>query len=100
MEKLTNNIIMCLRKQVKELHTKGDNIGLSDRIEYAVVNYIIKLASTNDSLAVVMKKKSNQKDIKDDSTVIKESEINSLTIELTKAHKTLYNDIYKQINKK
>lgn len=100
MEKLTNNIIMWLRKQVKESHTKGLVVGLSGGIDSAVVTYLIKLAFPNDSLAVVMPIKSNPDDIKDASTVIKESEINSLTIDLTESHKTLYNDIYKQINNK
>src|SRR5699024_3322411 len=100
MEKLTNNLIMWLRKQVKESHTKVLVVELSDGIVSAVVPYLIKLAFQNDLLAVVMPIKSNPDDIKDASTVIKESEINSLTIDLTESHKTLYNDIYKQINNK
>src|SRR5690625_6657592 len=100
MEKLTNNIIMWLRKQVKESHTKGLVVGLSGGIDSAVVTYLIKLAFPNDSLAVVMPIKSNPDDIKDASTVIKESEINSVTIDLTESHKTLYNDNNKQIKNK
>ena len=47
MEKLTNNIIMWLRKQVKESHTKGLVVGLSGGIDSAVVTYLIKLAFPN-----------------------------------------------------
>src|SRR5699024_12696871 len=97
MEKLTNNIIMWLRKQVKESHTKGLVVGLRGGINSAVVTYLIKLAFPNDSLAVVMQIKSNPDDINDASTVIKEREINRSTIDLTETHKTLYNDIYKQL---
>src|SRR5699024_9453 len=41
--------------------------------------------------------KSDPDDLKDASTVIKESEIDMLTIDLTATHKILYYDIYKQI---
>lgn len=98
MEELTNNIIKWLRKQVKDSHTKGLVVGLSGGLDSAVVTYLIKLAFPDDSLAVVMPIKSNPADIKDANIIIKESAINSLTIDLTNSQATLYNEIHKQIN--
>lgn len=100
MEKLTNDMIDWLRKQVKESHTKGLVVGLSGGIDSAVVTYLIRRAFPDDSLAVVMPIKSNPADIKDAHLIIKDSKINSLTIDLTRAHKTLYDEVYKEINNK
>lgn len=98
MEKLTNELVLWLRKQVKDSHTKGLVVGLSGGIDSAVVTYLIKLAFPDNSLAVVMPIKSNPTDIKDANIIINDSGINSLTIDLTQSQETLYGEIYKQIN--
>lgn len=98
MEELTNNMVAWLKKQVKDSHTKGLVVGLSGGIDSAVVTYLIKLAFPDDSLAVVMPIKSNPTDMKDANTIINESDINSLTIDLTDSQTALYEEIYQQIN--
>lgn len=86
-----------LRTQVEQAHVKGLVVGLSGGLDSAVVAFLMKRAFPTDSLGVVMPLYSNPIDVADAAEVVKRSQINALTVDLTNSHEMLYNDIQSQL---
>src|SRR5690625_2518540 len=97
MKQTVNKIVNWLQKQVKDANVKGLVVGVSGGLDSAVVAKLIKLACPDDSLGVIMPLKSNPNDLVDAKKVIENCQINHLTIDLTKTHEVLFNNVEKQI---
>lgn len=93
MQKIIEETVIWLKRQVKESHTKGLLVGLSGGLDSAVVAHLIKKAFPEDSLAVIMPIKSNPTDIKHANKVADVSQIKTETIDLTESHQMLLETI-------
>lgn len=99
MEREVKNIIAWLQNKVKEAHVNGLLVGISGGLDSAVVAYLIKQAFPENSLGVILPLKSNPEDLIHAQTVIDQSEISGLTIDLTNTHKMLYETIQSTLKK-
>lgn len=99
MKKDIENIINWLRTKVKDAKVNGLLVGISGGLDSAVVAYLIQAAFPNNSLGVIMPLKSNPDDITDAQSIINQSEISGMNIDLTDTHKLLYDSIQYQIKK-
>lgn len=97
MDKIINEIVTWLQYQVKNTHTSGLVVGVSGGLDSAVIAFLIKRAFPNNSLAVTMPIKSNPIDFNHAKQVIDKSNINGMTIDLTKTHEMMYKQIFDKI---
>lgn len=93
METKVLTITDWLKEQVEKANVKGLLVGVSGGLDSAVVANLIKRACPEDSLGVIMPLKSNTADIEDAQKVVDNCKINNMTIDLTKTHDMLYNEI-------
>ena len=93
MKEEIDNIVYWLKQQVQNAHVNGLLVGVSGGLDSAVVAYLIKQAFPNNSLGVVMPLKSNSQDIQDAKKVIKNSNIQGMTVDLTATHDSLFSSI-------
>lgn len=99
LEQIVTKIVSWLQSQVRNANVKGLVVGVSGGLDSAVVAKLIKLACPENSLGVIMPLKSNPIDVDDATKVIENCQINHLTIDLTKTHEVLFNQIEEQIQK-
>lgn len=110
-EKLINDIVAWLKSEAKKAHSNGLIVGLSGGVDSSVVAHLIKRAFPENSLGVILPIKSSKSSLEDARKLVAQSEINSLTIDLTSIHedmigltftslqsKNLFNEKYKVIS--
>lgn len=110
-EKLINDIVAWLKSEAKKAHSNGLIVGLSGGVDSSVVAHLIKRAFPENSLGVILPIKSSESSLEDARKLVAQSEINSLTIDLTSIHedmigltftslqsKNLFNEKYKVIS--
>lgn len=90
-------IVKWLQDEVKAAGVQGLLVGVSGGLDSAVVASLIKRAFPEDSLGVPMPLHSNPKDMEDALMVIKDTQINSVVIDLTETHDVMYSHINKQL---
>ncbi len=88
-----------LKEQVEKANVKGLLVGVSGGLDSAVVANLIKHACPENSLGIIMPLKSNPTDIEDAQKVVDKCKIDNMTIDLTKTHDVLYNEIQYHIKK-
>lgn len=93
MQKIVDEIVHWLRKQVKEAKVNGLLVGVSGGLDSAVVAELIKRAFPVDSLGVIMPCKSNPADIHHAKEVVASCKIKSITVDLTGTHNQLFSEI-------
>ncbi|MFD2211025.1 NAD(+) synthase [Virgibacillus halophilus] len=97
MKDTAEAIVAWLREQVEAANAKGLVVGVSGGLDSAVVAHLIKRAFPNDSLGVMMPLKSNPVDMEDAGEVVESCDLQSLTIDLTATHETMYSEIRKRL---
>jgi NAD+ synthase len=85
-----NLTVQWLKEQVKHSGTSGLVVGISGGIDSALVTFLIKKAFPEQSLGVILPCKSNPKDKEDALKVVAASGIASLEVDLTNAHKAIF----------
>jgi len=100
VEQIVDQLTHWLQKQVQAAHVKGLLVGVSGGLDSAVVAYLIKRAFPNNSLGVIMPLKSNPADIEHANLVVKSSQIDHLTVDLTQSHAVLYETIEQNVQTK
>ncbi|PAB58983.1 NAD(+) synthase [Anaeromicrobium sediminis] len=93
IEKDIDKVVQWLRKMVNESGTKGLIVGVSGGIDSAVVAYLIKKACPNNSIGVILPCKSNPKDKEDALAVVNGCGIDSVEVDLTQIHESLFDQI-------
>lgn len=97
MERKVDYLVNWLREQVEQAKVKGLVVGLSGGLDSALVANLIKRAVPEQSLAVIMPCESQQEDLDHAEAVVSQTNINSLTIDLTDSYQNLYQTINHQI---
>lgn len=93
MDKIIQQMTDWLKEETLNANAKGLLVGISGGLDSAVVAHLIKQAFPDDSLGVIMPVKNNPVDIHDAETVVESANINTMTINLTEAHHSLYETI-------
>ncbi|MFA1822556.1 NAD(+) synthase [Virgibacillus oceani] len=93
MEEYVNDIVKWLQHQVKETETKGLVVGVSGGLDSAVVAHLIKRAMPENSLGVLLPIHTSEKNLVHARDVIDRSGIDTITLDLTETHKTMYSEI-------
>jgi NAD+ synthase len=93
IEKDIDKVVQWLRKMVNESGTKGLIVGVSGGIDSAVVAYLIKKACPHNSIGVILPCKSNPKDKEDALAVVNGCGIDSVEVDLTSVHESLFDQI-------
>lgn len=93
-------IVKWLQDEVKTAGVQGLIVGVSGGLDSAVVAYLIKRAFPEHSLGVPMPLHSNPKDMEDALSIIDNSQIDSVVIDLTETHDVMYSHINEQLKLK
>ncbi len=91
--KQIDKIVKWLRTKVDEAKAKGLVVGISGGIDSAVVAALVKRAFPNQAIGVILPCYSNPKDKEDALSVIEAVGIKSMEINLTDAHKVIFNQV-------
>ena len=83
---LIENIVKWLKNQVEKTSSKGLLVGVSGGIDSAVVANLIKLACPDNSLGIILPIHSSKSSIDDAKLLVKQCNIQTITIELTDEH--------------
>ncbi|AIF43314.1 NAD(+) synthase [Virgibacillus sp. SK37] len=97
MEKHVENIVQWLRDQVDQAGVNGLVVGVSGGLDSAVVAHLIKRAFPDESLGVLMPIHTKEADLNHAKKVVEGCDINSLTIDLSNTHQTMYDQIKSQL---
>jgi NAD+ synthase len=97
MEKHVDNIVKWLQQQVEKTGTKGLVVGVSGGLDSAVVAHLIKRAMPEDSLGVLLPIYTSGENMDHARDVIDSCGINTITLDLTETHKTMYSEIKNQL---
>ncbi|MBH0230001.1 NAD(+) synthase [Halobacillus yeomjeoni] len=97
MEQEVNKIVSWLQDQVEQANVDGLLVGVSGGIDSAVVANLIKKACPDHSLGVIMPCKSQSSDQEHAQKVIEACGIDSLTVDLTETHQTMFQTIQEQL---
>ncbi|WP_138415564.1 NAD(+) synthase [Aquibacillus sediminis] len=100
MQEKVERLVAWLQAKVKETGVKGLIVGVSGGIDSAVVVNLIKRAVPDHSLGVILPCKSNPEDMEHAQIVIDQAGIDSMTVDLTETHQTLFSTIQTQLNNK
>lgn len=93
MEKIVDDIVQWLQKQVKEAGVNGLLVGVSGGLDSAVVAHLIKRAFPQDSLGVILPLKSNPDGMVHAQSVLESSRIKGMTVDLTQTHEVMFTQI-------
>lgn len=97
MQRKVEQIVDWLKKKKEEAGMKGLLVGVSGGIDSAVVAHLIKKASPDESLGVILPCKSDPQDNEDAIKVNESCGIESMTVDLTDAHNALFPTIQEQL---
>lgn len=97
MQEKVEKIVDWLKQKKEEAGVKGLLVGVSGGIDSAVVAHLIKRASPDNSLGVILPCKSDPQDMEDAKKVIESCNIDSLTVDLSETHNVLFPNIQKQL---
>ncbi|GAB3802056.1 NAD(+) synthase [Virgibacillus kimchii] len=97
MKEHVDGIVKWLQNQVNETGTKGLVVGVSGGLDSAVVAHLMKRAMPDNSLGVLLPIYTSEENMGHANEVIKSSGIDSVTIDLTETHKTMYSEIKNQL---
>lgn len=100
MKNTVKDIVQWLRQQIQETGVNGLLVGVSGGLDSAAIAHLIKRAAPEQSLGVIMPCKSNPADIKQANEVTTSCGINTITVDLTETHETLFQTIRQQVNEK
>ncbi|MFC4022655.1 NAD(+) synthase [Oceanobacillus longus] len=100
MEKEVNAIVEWLQDQVKLAGVDGLLVGVSGGLDSAVVANLIKRACPDNSLGVLMPIYTSDADLDDAKNVIEQCKIDSMTVDLTKTHNVMYEQIQNGLKEK
>jgi NAD+ synthase len=100
MEKEVNAIVKWLQNQVQQANVDGLLVGVSGGLDSAVVANLIKRACPNNSLGVMMPINTSEANMVDAKNVIEKSGIESMIVDLTETHHTMYNQIQTGLKEK
>src|SRR5699024_575799 len=99
MEQTINNIVKWLEQRVQLAGVKGLLVGVSGGVDSAVVLHLIKRACPDQSLGVIMPLQSNPVDMDHAKKVIQSCDAKSITVDLTRTHETMQNEINHQLGR-
>lgn len=97
MQEKVEKIVDWLKQKKEEAGVKGLLVGVSGGIDSALVTHLIKRASPDNSLGVILPCKSDPQDMEDAKKVIESCNIDSLTVDLSETHNVLFPNIQKQL---
>ncbi|WP_404453662.1 NAD(+) synthase [Oceanobacillus kapialis] len=98
MEKQVEQIVQWLREQVKQAGVKGLVVGISGGLDSAVVSHLIHRAFPDNSLGVLLPIYTSDENLDDAKQVAQSSGIQTMTVDLTDTHKTMYAEIKSSLN--
>ncbi|WP_407269579.1 NAD(+) synthase [Radiobacillus sp. PE A8.2] len=97
MQEKVEKLVQWLQQQIKESGVDGLLVGVSGGIDSAVVTNLIKRAAPEHSLGVIMPCKSNPQDMEHAKRVIEACGIDSVTVDLTETHNTLFTTMQQEL---
>src|SRR5699024_3616845 len=100
MKEKVNYLVNWLKKQVEITNVKGLVVGLSGGLDSAVVANLIKKALPDNSLAIIMPCQSTDEDLLHAQSVVEQSNIEALTIDLTESYALLFETITGHLKQK
>ena len=86
MKEIVDNLVEWLRDSVKEANCKGIVYGLSGGVDSAVIAALSKLASGDESLAIMMPINSSFEDEIDAKLVIDKFKLNAIKVDLSRTY--------------
>lgn len=100
MKEIVELTVQWLKQQIQETGVNGLLVGVSGGLDSAVIAHLIKRAAPEQSLGVIMPCKSNPVDIEHANDVTASCGINTVTIDVTDTHETLFQTIQQQVKEK
>lgn len=97
MQEEIDKLVHWLRQQIQQSGLNGILVGVSGGLDSAVVAYLIKKAFPQHSLGVLLPCKNAEKDNEDALKTVDTADIDSLTIDLSHTHQTLFSNIRKAL---
>ncbi|WP_182200473.1 NAD(+) synthase [Paraliobacillus salinarum] len=99
MQEIADKLVKWLQQQLQLTGMKGLVVGVSGGIDSAVVANLIKRAAPNASLGVMMPCNSDPQDLIHAQSVVDAAGIDHLTIDVTKSHAVMLEEVKEQLTK-